>query len=83
MDESEKMILENLSCDIKTLNHNVLYLCSKSASTESRLKSIENIVNDTDTRLNLCEHKVTTLRSWGIAVGTIIILMIPIIAAMV
>ena len=83
MDNSEKLLLENLSCDIKTLNNNVLYLCSKSASTESRLKNIENVISYTDKKLNICENKVNTLRSWGIAIGTIIVLLIPIISALV
>ena len=77
MDNGEKMILENVSNDIKTLNHNVLYLCSQSASTEARLKNIETIIYDTGDRLSLCESKVNTLRSWGVAIGTIIILLIP------
>ena len=83
MDDGEKIMLENLSDDIKTLNNNVLYLCARSASTETRLKNIENIVHDTDNRLSICESRVTTLRSWGIAIGTVIVLLIPIISGMI
>ena len=82
MDDGEKMILENLSDDIKTLNNNVLYLCSRSSSTETRLKNIESMCHNTDSRLTLCESKITTMRSWGVAIGTVIVLLIPIISAM-
>ena len=81
MDDGEKMILENLSDDIKTLNNNVLYLCSRSSSTETRLKNIEAIVHDTDDRLTICESRITTMKSWGVAIGSIVVLCVPVILA--
>lgn len=90
MDATEKMIFGDIQSDMKemrddmrNMNKNILYLCRNSACNEIRLKNIESIVNDTDNRLNICENKVNTLRSWGIAIGTVIIILIPIISAMV
>ena len=63
MDGSEKMLLENLRDDIKTLNKNVIYLCSKSSCNETRLKNIERVINDNDDRLVVCENKITKINT--------------------
>ena len=83
MDEGERILLENLSDDIKEMNKNIIYLCGRSASAGARLKNIEAIISDSDIRLSKCESKITTMRSWGIAIGSIITLSIPVIAAVV
>jgi hypothetical protein len=86
IDTAEKMMFEDIQSDMKemrddtrNMNKNILYLCRNLACSEIRVRNIENVVNDTDNRLNICENKVTTLRSWGIAIGTMSIFVLPII----
>lgn len=53
MEDSEKMILDDLREDIKILNKNTLYLCRHVTSTEARLENIERamVINDKHTDL--------------------------------
>lgn len=82
MDDAEKMLLNDIKNDIQTLNKYTLYLCRHSSCSENRLKNIEDAMITYNKELDICKNKVNTMRSWGIAIGTIIVLMIPAISAM-
>ena len=62
MDESERMLLENMSADIITLNKNVLYLCSRSHTSSARLKAIENRLEINDKNTIDCQKKVSKIQ---------------------
>lgn len=88
MDESEKMMLEGMRSDMRdmredtnNINKNILYLCSHIKCSESKIQNIENCSRINTERLSICENKVTTLRSWAIAIGSVVVLLIPIIGA--
>lgn len=83
MDAGEKILLKNLSDDIKEMNKNIIYLCGRNASAGARLKNIEDIVRNNDDRLSKCESKITTMKTWGVAIGSIIMLSVPIVATIV
>jgi hypothetical protein len=81
MDENGKLILTDLQDNIKTINKNIIYLCQRTAADAERLKNIENIVINNDARLNICEDKIITMRTWGTVIASIIILIVlPLIA---
>lgn len=68
MDSVECMVLENIQSDmriiqddIKQTNKNILYLCRHTACVETKLNSIETIINDNDNRLDIYEDKVNKI----------------------
>jgi len=62
MDESERMLLENMNIDIKTLNQNVIYLCSRSHTASTRLKGIEKRLEVNDKNTMDCQKKVSKIQ---------------------
>lgn len=72
MDTAEKMILEDLRQETKTINRNILYLCTKCASTDTRLKNIEEnmLINDKNTEI--CLNKVNRVEGKIIGVCLLI-----------
>lgn len=94
MDSSEQMVLENIQSDmriiqgdIKQTNKNILYLCRHTACVETKLNSIEKIIADNDTRLDIYEDKVNKIDTRVAMVAGIIsflvILISPVIASFV
>lgn len=80
MDSSDRMVLENLQDQIKTLNKNMLYLCRTAARSDSRLENIENVLANRGDRIQLCEKRITEFRSYGVVIMVIITLIIQFVA---
>lgn len=62
MDEAEKMILEDLRSEIKTINKNILYLCKHTTNSESRLENIERSVIIYDKNTNSHSKQISELK---------------------
>ena len=72
MEDAEKMLLKNLSDDIKTTNKNILYLCKKCSSTDSRLKNIEDVMKLNDRDTAICLNKINKIEGKFIVISMII-----------
>ncbi len=94
MDSSERMVLENIQSDMRTIqgdikqtNKNILYLCRHTACVETKLNGIEKIITDNDIRLDICEDKVnkidTRIAMVAGIISFLVILISPVIASFV
>ena len=83
MEDGERMLLENLSDDIKTtnndikgMNKNILYLCRKCSSTDSRLKNIEDLMKLNDRDTAICLNKINKVEGKFIVASMIIAVLV-------